>query len=145
VFRILNYNSDKRHSLEGDKPKTEVNMTDVNKMTLPISDDKLLAECRIDLFRSSGRGGQHVNVTDSAVRLTHLPSGLVVTSQKGRSQFQNKLDCLTKLRKLVQKLNYRPPKRVPTKVPYSAKLKNSTQKRIHSQKKSNRYRPSIEL
>jgi peptide chain release factor 2 len=102
---------------------------------LPDTDKALLQECEIETFRSSGKGGQHVNKVETGVRLRHLPSGVVVTSQKERSQHRNKVECLKKIRNRVDKLNYRKPVRVETSVPRAVRRKNSEAKKMQSQKK----------
>ena len=113
-------------------------------ISLPESDEDLLSECEIDTFRSSGPGGQHVNKTESAVRLRHLPSGVIVTSREMRSQHQNKSLCLRKLREKVARLNHRPARRVPTRVPRSAKNRTLEAKARRSNVKRLRSKPSTD-
>jgi protein subunit release factor B len=117
-------------------------MTGAEMIILPEDDAELLQECEVDTFRSSGPGGQHVNKTESAVRIKHLPTGLVVTSQQERSQHRNKALCLRKLREKVARLNHRPAKRVPTRVPRSAKNRTLEEKSRRSQIKRLRSKPS---
>jgi peptide chain release factor 2 len=80
------------------------------------------ADLRIDVYRSSGAGGQHVNTTDSAVRITHHPTGIVVTCQNERSQHKNRATAMKLLRAQIYKLEMQ--------------RREEEKEAIHSEKKS---------
>ena len=113
-------------------------------IVLPESDEALLRECEVETFRASGPGGQHVNTTESGVRLRHLPSGVVVASREERSQHRNKATCLRRLRERVEKLNRRPTKRVATRPSKASRARTLEAKARRSRLKRQRSKPSAD-
>jgi ribosome-associated protein len=77
--------------------------------------DTLEREALVEVFRSSGPGGQHVNKTESALRLTHPPSGVVVIAQDSPSQHRNRETAFERLAQRLARLNHVPKKRIATK------------------------------
>lgn len=97
-------------------------------------------EVEIEFFRASGPGGQHVNKTQSALRLTHWPSGVVVIAQDSPSQHRNRDTAFERLAERLKRLNYVKPKRVPTKPSKAAKKRRLEGKKQLGEKKRTRGR-----
>ena len=102
--------------------------------------ETLEREVEIDVFRASGPGGQHVNKTESALRLTHWPSGVVVTAQDSPSQHRNREIAFERLAERLERLNYVPKKRVPTRPSKAAKKRRLEVKKQVGRKKQARGR-----
>lgn len=113
-------------------------------IVLPESDAELLRECEVETFRAGGPGGQHVNKVETGVRLTHLPTGVVVSCREERSQLRNKTTCLRRLRERIERLNYVPAARVPTKRTRAAKQRTLEAKTRRSRVKRLRSKPATD-
>lgn len=110
-------------------------------LTLPpysIEREILERAVEIDTYRASGPGGQHVNKTNSAIRLTHLPSGVVVIAQDSPSQFRNKEIAYERLIERLKKLNHVPKKRLATKPTRASKERRIEAKKTRATVKSTR-------
>ncbi|BBN06693.1 hypothetical protein MPTK1_3g23210 [Marchantia polymorpha subsp. ruderalis] len=86
-----------------DKSRSRVKdgASNVPQNYLELTDKELFAQCKMDTYRASGPGGQHRNKTDSAVRLKHIPTGLVTQASEDRSQHNNRAYALGRLRQLI--------------------------------------------
>ena len=112
----------------------------LNPPPYAVDRETLEREVVVDVFRASGPGGQHVNRTESALRLTHPPSGVVVTAQDSPSQHRNREIAFERLIERLQRLNYVPNKRVPTRPSRAAKKRRIETKKREGEKKRSRGR-----
>lgn len=106
--------------------------------------EEIARDCQVQAFRATGPGGQGMNTTDSAVRMVHEPTGIVVVSRESRSQFQNRASCLRKLRAEFARRATPPKKRVATKPSKAAKARRLANKRHRSQVKELRRNPRLD-
>ena len=109
-----------------------------------LSLDDLARQCVAQAFHASGPGGQCVNTADSAVRMTHEPTGIVVASRESRSQYRNRQLCLQKIRGELVRCAIPPKTRHVTKPSRASRERHLADKRQRSQIKQLRRRPAGE-
>lgn len=96
------------------------------------------ADIRVEFYRGSGPGGQHRNTTDSAVRIRHLPTGIVVHASENRSQLRNREVAMERLQAALERRNRVEKKRLATRVPKGQKLQRVAEKRMAALRKKMR-------
>ena len=113
-------------------------------MALPEHVKKLLPEIDVETYRGSGPGGQHRNKTESAVRMTHRPSGIVRVATEHRSQLRNRELALLRIWRALEARRRRPKPRVATRPTKAARERRLDLKRRESAKKRLRGGPAAE-
>ena len=113
-------------------------------ISIPDSNADLSKQCYVHTFRASAKGGQHVNKTESAVRITHRETKIVVICQDERSQYRNKQIAFSRLRKKLEALNKKRKKRIPTRATRGSKERRLKAKKNQSTKKDFRKQPFAE-
>lgn len=106
-----------------------------------LSDEALERDCDLEFFIAGGPGGQHRNKTETAVRVTHRPSGLVVTATNRRSQAQNRAEAFAKLKARLAESMKVQKKRRPTRPTRASKQRRLEGKRRQAEKKQTRRQP----
>ena len=102
--------------------------------------EQIARDCEVQTFHASGPGGQGVNTADSAVRMRHVPTGVVVVSREERSQLRNRELCVEKIRRILRRRALPPHPRKPTKVPASQRRRRLEDKRARARVKGLRGR-----
>lgn len=119
-------------------------MTD-NDASLRVPDlDQLETEVEVSVYQASGPGGQHRNRTFSAVRMKHLPTGIVVTATDSRSQLRNRKIALERLQERLAEHFHEDPPRVPTKKGKAVRRRERDKRQRQADKKKLRRSPDID-
>ena len=105
-----------------------------------MTNEELARDCEMQAFRASGPGGQGVNTADSAVRMRHVPTGIVVVSREERSQLRNRERCVEKIREVCRRRARPPRPRKRTRVPVAQKRRRLDAKRVRGRVKELRRR-----
>lgn len=106
--------------------------------------EQLEAEVEITVYQASGPGGQHRNRTFSAVRMKHLPTGIVVTAADSRSQLRNRKIALERLQERLADHFHQDPPRVPTERGRAIRRRERSERQRHTEKKKLRQPPDID-